>query len=100
MSPLRWSVSDHAVERFTTRIEPSMRPVVAREVLARFPESRAVTLVGRTTDGCELYRERRRPNRAEYLVRWDFNCHGHAVRVLVTVLDPTEQPLIVGREGL
>lgn len=94
----RWAVTEHAVARYCGRIDPRMRATVAREVLARLPASRAVVLVGRTDDGGELYRERRRPQRAEYLVRPADD--GSGVRVLVTVLDPTEQSLTEGREGI
>lgn len=97
MSPLRWHVSHHAVERYCARIDPRMRATVAREVLARLPESRAVVLVG-TTDDAEIYREKRRPARVEYVVRPTLDHRGHPVRVLVTVLDPAEQPLTRARE--
>lgn len=85
-----WFFSNHALERFLERVDPTLDEADARRFLAELPFRDQVVLVGYQGKK-RLYREVARPNRAEYVV---------LKRTILTVLDPQQQPLEAGRESI
>lgn len=94
MTTARWRVSQHAVDRYRERIEPSHNAALARAILARLPERGTLVLVG-YRGGAELWRDTRQPQRAEYVVSRDLRT---GERKVVSVFNPSVQTADTGRE--